>query len=1219
MKHWRLWLSSRKWALLAVLLFGVAGGYGVYHQTHDRLSTSASGQTDVDRAEHRIDRDGLPYLEIVGIGKQYHPAWVAIYALAYAGIETYDPRLANLKNAEKFSANVDWLERNLNQQANGLWVWEYGFDSTYNDVSIKAPWSSAFAQATGIQAFLAAYREKGDKKYLELASKAALALYSPLSDGGFLFESGNDIWFEEIPSPAENPSHILNGHMRVLLALKELAVATGESQVQHWLKRGTDTLYRWLPLFDSGYWLRYDLNPRKTDLLFRFANPYGLPNHPLAVDKITLRDPISKREVSVDVGGQSDAEGANRFAGTHWGPIEQLAGRTVRRLVPSELENKPDEMGAPHTYFYLSLPNEWKDNLRDQWYELIVDYYDDGAADITVQQRAISPGQTFRDLRDGDLYLDGAGQWRRWIVPLRSTDLGYWVGRSYAEKHAEYLEKIARWDERFEPWAGMARGYAALAEKDVGTGRAITSYPAPLPQQTPPPEIFDRDKNGVIRQGGIYHPFIIADQALTLGQAIPANAVTRFSRTDLRRKPALDWLLDSKNYLTKGEAAIYTFPIDNAYNDVFSKAPWQSSFIQAYALKALRDAGENDYYSPLSRVNTGLFRATRAFEMFISDGGITTNDRKGLVWYEEVPNATHVLNAHLASIVELAHASRYLKSTDIQLLSESGIRALREHLHRFDSGYWLRYDLNPRKELLFQIDWLSGEKAPLIDAVLLENPQTGNFVRLDVGSVGDTVGSAHIHGAEWLGQQEADGKTGRSFGNGYSLRTEASLDAGGTRHNAYLVMNLPDGEFGDYFDVPAHRLVIRYKDVSQGEMAVKIRAIDSGNQLAFAPLRAGVWPMKGDGQWKEAVFVVRPQDIGWFKGAEYQSYEVEQIRNIANLTNDWFFYQYAERHRHFLDKQLKGIPNSTPGVSKFEAASRPTAGGRGPVEDLDGTLLSATDPRNPLRIFRIPVTNRIAALSDELTAGTTSDDEKISRFLDFIAGLRVGSTSDATPDTAVRERVGACGNFVNVLLALAVSQGIEGRVIGLYNHPKDDGHVMAELKIGGRRVLVDPTYGSFYTDAKGRKLGLGEIRTLLSRGGVVKRVHRFVRYPNPLDVDKDNVSLAILARNEPWTWFEAYSDPKIFVSANPVGVVGPDRPMVFPLQLDLAVKNVLDAPMLGPRNQGADYIGAASPNQNQEWIVTGLSAGVDYVFSLAPKGLHGYITADDRTFHLRGT
>ncbi len=176
---------------------------------------------------------------------------------------------------------------------------------------------------------------------------------------------------------------------------------------------------------------------------------------------------------------------------------------------------------------------------------------------------------------------------------------------------------------------------------------------------------------------------------------------------------------------------------------------------------------------------------------------------------------------------------------------------------------------------------------------------------------------------------------------------------------------------------------------------------------------------------------------------------------------------------------------------------------------------------------------------------------------------------------------------------------------------------MAELEIGARWVLVDPTYGSFYTDAKGTKLGLSEIRALLTRGAVVKRAHRFVRYPNPLDVDKDNAGLAMLARNEPWTWFEAYSDPRIFLSRKSGGVVGPDRRMLFPLQLNLAIKNVLDAPMFGPSNQGADYIGAASPNQNQEWIVTGLSAGADYVFSLVPKDLHGYITANDRSFHLR--
>ena len=289
------WSSGFATAVALVLLLG---GNPSYAREAESIRPAAlPAQTDVDRAKHLVDDKGVPLLKIAGIGDQRHPAWVAIYALAYAGVETYDPKLAGLENAEKFNACITWLERNLKQQPNGLWVWEYGFDSTYNDISIKAPWSSAFAQATGIQALLVAYKRSANNKYLALANKAAQSLFTPLAKGGFLFQSDGDIWFEEIPQPVDNPSHILNGHMRVLLALKELANASGEAATANWLKRGTDTLYRWLPRYDTGYWLRYDLNPQKKDLLFRFANPYGFPSHPLAIDKISLRDPVTKKEV----------------------------------------------------------------------------------------------------------------------------------------------------------------------------------------------------------------------------------------------------------------------------------------------------------------------------------------------------------------------------------------------------------------------------------------------------------------------------------------------------------------------------------------------------------------------------------------------------------------------------------------------------------------------------------------------------------------------------------------------------------------------------------------------------------------------------------------------------------------------------------------------------------------------------------------------------------
>lgn len=932
MRRSQVWVLYRNFAVLAALLLGLAGGYTIYLQFGRSGPASTSGQTDVDRAEHLVDSDGVPYLKIEGIGQQRHPAWIAIYALAYAGEEVYDPRLANLKDDSKFAASIKWLEQNLKPQANGLRVWEYGFDNTYNDISITAPWSSAFAQATGIQAFLAAYKHKHDPKYLELARKAAQSLFIPLKDGGFLFQSGSDIWFEEIPQPANNPGHILNGHMRVLLALKELADATGDPQVQDWLERGTDTLYRWLPRFDTGYWLRYDLNPQKNDLLFRFANPYGFANHPLAIDKITLRDPVSKEEVSVDLGAQGDAEGASRMAGTHWGQVEQLAGRTARRLVAAEIENKPDEMAAPHSYFYLSLPGQWRNNVRDQWYELIVDYYDDAAANITMQQRSIAPGLTFRDMRDGDLHLTGAKQWRRWIVPVRPSDLGYWVGQSYAEKHAAYLSKIAQWDERFHAWGKTASGYAQLGLGQNANGKEVKPENLPLPHQTPMLPLYSLGKDGVLRQyisnadsrfglpGNQYKPngepgypvespFNIARQLIDGADFFPiADTGVPKSGVDrklVRREPALRWLLNSNHYREVDAASIYTYPFNNTYNDIFSAAPWASAFGQAYVLKALIYASEKGIGKTVA-LSPAIEKAARAFSVPVQAGGIMAADRNGMSWYEEVPNATHVLNAHLVSVPELTHASRYLKSPEIQSLSDAGISALREHLHQFDTGYWLRYDQNPKKELLFQIDWLSGDKAPLIDEVLLQNPQTGHFVRVDIGTALDGGGGSRISGSEWLADQTIDGKTVRSFSNGYTLRKEPAQ--GGTRHNAYLNLSLPDRNFGDFFDVPAHRLIIRYKDAAQGQYVIKAQSINEGSHLTFVPLRGGTWSTKGDGKWKEASFIVRPQDMGWYKGPVYQVYEVAQIQRIADLTKDWFFEQYAIRHRYFLKMQRSSDP-----------------------------------------------------------------------------------------------------------------------------------------------------------------------------------------------------------------------------------------------------------------------------------------------------------------------
>ncbi|TKR56515.1 hypothetical protein D7I39_04000 [Allopusillimonas ginsengisoli] len=913
--------------LRAVLILIFILGVWLPDQTFAQASGSGAqvdvgAQTDVDGARHTVDAEGVPMLEIKNVGKVHHPAWTALYALSYAGIEVYDSSLGLVKDHDKFEACIRWLMSNLKQDSHGLWVWEYSFNSTYNDVSMRSPWSSAFAQATGIQALLAAYRLDGNKQALDAATRAAVSLMTPISKGGFQFESGADMWFEEIPASADNPSHILNGHMRVLLALKELVDITGEADVKQSLKVGLDTLYRWLPLYDTGYWLRYDLNPKKEELLFRLANPYGFKNLALAIDKIRLVDPDTGKEAVLDVGAPDDAEGPLRIAGTDWSAAEKIDDRSVRRLVPSELDNTPDRVGAPHTYFYFELPAEWKNNLRRNNYNLFIDYLDDHAGNVAVQQRSIAPGIAFKDVRDGDLHLTGENIWRTWMIPVRVNDLGYWVGFTYAEKHSEYLRKIATWDPRFGDWSALAQGYLNLAKND--SPQKIINQPQSEVQSlknTPVVPLLSLDKKGVVMQhfadshtkwskngtfdpsGGkgtpSYSPYLIAEQLLS-GEGLAGAETFGLNVSDIKREPALDWLLNPKNYYNVNGAHIYQYYFDNVYNDIATKAPWPSAFGQAYVLKSLIFAKKQKLRGDLEG---NIAAAATAYDVPVEQGGFVSIDKSGLKFYEEVPNRTHVLNAHAVSVPELAAAARLLSDKQIQSYSDQGVQALKDKLYLYDTGYWLRYDQNPKKELLLQLDWHEGKVSPLIHDVLLENPETGSAVRILPGDSGDFDGVSRLSGTDWQAAKQVDGKLVRGFSDGYQVHPEPVN--GGTRQNAYMVLALPAQKFDDYFNVPVHKLTIHYKDIAKGRFSINIQSINAGSALKFVPLRGSQWITTGDQEWKKVSFLVRPQDIGWYKGADYQKFEVNQLQRIASLTYDQYFYQYAMRHRYFLETQKK--------------------------------------------------------------------------------------------------------------------------------------------------------------------------------------------------------------------------------------------------------------------------------------------------------------------------
>ncbi|MEZ5595324.1 MAG: hypothetical protein R3E84_02865 [Pseudomonadales bacterium] len=144
------------------------------------------------------------------------------------------------------------------------------------------------------------------------------------------------------------------------------------------------------------------------------------------------------------------------------------------------------------------------------------------------------------------------------------------------------------------------------------------------------------------------------------------------------------------------------------------------------------------------------------------------------------------------------------------------------------------------------------------------------------------------------------------------------------------------------FDVPVHLMSLDFKDVAPGTFNLEVQSIGKGDRLKFIPLRDGTFRTKGDGVWKSLNFEIRPQDLGWYKGADYQQYEVDQLQEMAAATNDTFLHQTREKQAYYLGFESAGqrAGNEKDYLRHFRipariAASSPTYAGFGFDRSLD--------------------------------------------------------------------------------------------------------------------------------------------------------------------------------------------------------------------------------------------------------------------------------------------
>lgn len=838
-------------------------------------------QTDVNNATFII-KEGVPYLDIQNVGVVFHPAWTGLYALQYANSESYYPKEVE-PNEKLFFHLIKVLEDNLTYLEKDSAVWLYNFDNTYNNVYIKAPWYSSFAQAIGIEVFITAYEKTKDKKYLELAKKVANPLITPIQNNGLLFAKDGDIWFEEIPLK-EKPTHILNAQLRSLIALDMLYKNSEEKIYKEYFDKGLKTLQKWLPKYDAGYWLKYDLNPSYTQL-FRITNPYGFETVELAIDSISILDKNQNVLLKEDIGDGDDFD-TNKsiyLSGIDWKSEYKDGNLTLREIKTSlpvdfKTEFESQSLVGPYTFLNINFPM-----IKEKEYFIKIDYKDNQKGNLVLQKRAITPNIKFEDVSNGIFLLKGDNKNRSLIVKIDESNLGYHVGLSYAWRHYLYLEKLKEItnDESIAKWANVAKSYINTIESQ--TNNIVKNESLVLNYQTTPLDEYISDDKGIRLQKYdfdkhnmyFYSPFNVSLQAM--------NLIKNFDKN-----PALNWLkTNGKQYY---DSLVWQFDFANSYNDMVQEAGWNSAFGQAYVIKAFVENGIYDY----------AIKGANAYKYDISDGGVSSFDKSGNIWFEEVPNKSHILNAHLISQNVLMENLDKFKNKDIDVISKNGLDSLEKYISDFDTGYWSKYDQNPKKELLFQFDWVDGDKSLLIDEVCLVSSVSHKKTCLDVGSEKDYEGSDRITGLDWLASFKEDGKSVRNFRNGYVERTQ--VVSGGTHHNAFIWMSLPDREFIDQWDITPYYLVVKYKDIAKGQFIVKSQSMREGNFLEFMPLYSSNIITNGDGKWKEHIVPIRTNDLGWYLGVDYHKYHIAQLNDIVEKSKNVLLKQVANRWQYYLEQ-----------------------------------------------------------------------------------------------------------------------------------------------------------------------------------------------------------------------------------------------------------------------------------------------------------------------------
>lgn len=204
---------------------------------------------------------------------------------------------------------------------------------------------------------------------------------------------------------------------------------------------------------------------------------------------------------------------------------------------------------------------------------------------------------------------------------------------------------------------------------------------------------FDVDGVPLLDYGGEigkqHNPIAIAQYGLANYNLVGEDATRRD-----RVIRIADWLVDNLETNPSG-LEVWNHGFRWEYREPLLP-PWYSGLAQGQGISLLVRAadltGEEKYRDAAGR-------AFRPMATEIRDGGVVFTDDGGDVWIEEyiVDPPTHILNGFIWALWGVRDWALATGDAGATELFERATRTLLKNLHRYDTGYWSRYELSGKR------------------------------------------------------------------------------------------------------------------------------------------------------------------------------------------------------------------------------------------------------------------------------------------------------------------------------------------------------------------------------------------------------------------------------------------------------------------------------------------------------------------------------------------